>query len=179
MPQPLMKKLKLNVLQRLTISPRTNINERCPFHHKELECKVGSQNTWSNKQVCPRSLKWSRPRANRVSSRELTVIANTLFLQHKRRLTYRHHQMDITRNRIDYILCSQRWRSSIQSAKTRPGADCGSDYELLIAKFRLKLKKVEKTTRPLKGKWKWSRSVVSDSLWSYESQHARHPCPMI
>ena len=48
----------------------------------------------------------------------------------------------------DYILCSQRWRSSIQSAKTRPGADC-SDHELLIAKFRLKLKKVGKTTRPL------------------------------
>ena len=48
----------------------------------------------------------------------------------------------------DYILCSQRWRSSIQSAKTRPGADCGSDHELLIAKFRLKLKKVGKTTRP-------------------------------
>ena len=47
----------------------------------------------------------------------------------------------------DYILCSQRWRSSIQSAKTRPGADCGSDPELLIAKFRLKLKKVGKTTR--------------------------------
>ena len=37
---------------------------------------------------------------------------------------------------------------TIQSAKTRPGADCGSDHELLIAKFRLKLKKVEKTTRP-------------------------------
>ena len=34
------------------------------------------------------------------------------------------------------------------SAKTRPGTDCGSDHELLIAKFRLKLKKVEKTTRP-------------------------------
>ena len=42
------------------------------------------------------------------------------------------------------------WRSSIQSAKTRPGADCGSDHELLIAKFRLKLKKVEKTTRPFR-----------------------------
>ena len=49
---------------------------------------------------------------------------------------------------MDYILCSQRWRSSIQSAKTRPGADCGSDHELLTAKFRLKLKKVGKTTRP-------------------------------
>ena len=72
------------------------------------------------------------------------VIANTLFQQHKRRLytwtsTYGQHQ-----NQIDYILCSQRWRSSIQSPKTRPGADCGSDHELLIAKFRLKLKKVGK-----------------------------------
>ena len=43
-----------------------------------------------------------------------------------------------------------RWRSSIQSAKTRPGADCGSDHELLIAKFRLKLKKVGKANRPFR-----------------------------
>ena len=49
--------------------------------------------------------------------------------------------------KIRLILCSQRWRSSIQSAKTRLGADCGSDYKL-IAKFRLKLKIVEKTSRP-------------------------------
>ena len=55
-----------------------------------------------------------------------------------------------TRNQIDCILCSQRWRSSIQSAKIRPGADCGSYHELLIAKFRLKLKKVGKTTRPFR-----------------------------
>ena len=53
-------------------------------------------------------------------------------------------------NQIDYILCSQRWTSSIQSAKTRPGVDCGSDHELLMAKFRLKLKKVGKTTRPFR-----------------------------
>ena len=46
--------------------------------------------------------------------------------------------------------CSQRWRSSIQSAKTRPGADCGSDHELFIAKFGLKWKKVGKTTRPFR-----------------------------
>ena len=62
--------------------------------------------------------------------------------------------MDITngqnRNQIDYILCSQKWRSSIQSAKTRPGAHCGSDRELLIGKFRLKLKKVGKNTRPFR-----------------------------
>ena len=50
-------------------------------------------------------------------------------------------------NQINYILCSQRWRSSIQSAKTRLEADCGTDHEFLNAKFRLKLKKVGKTTR--------------------------------
>ena len=43
-----------------------------------------------------------------------------------------------------------KWRSSIQSPKTRLGADCSSDNELLIAKFRLKLKKVGKTTRPFR-----------------------------
>ena len=51
---------------------------------------------------------------------------------------------------MDYILCSQRWRNSIDSAKTRLGADCGSHHELLIAKFRLKLKKVGKTARPFR-----------------------------
>ena len=61
--------------------------------------------------------------------------------------------MDITRQSIpksDYILCSQRWRNSIESVKKRPGADCGLDHELLIVKFRLKLKKVGKTTRPFR-----------------------------
>ena len=62
--------------------------------------------------------------------------------------------MDISRwqypNQIDYILCGWRWRSSIQSGKTRLGADCGLDRDLLIAKLRLKLKKVGKTTRPLR-----------------------------
>ena len=41
-------------------------------------------------------------------------------------------------------------RSSLESAKTRPGADCGSDHQHLIAKFRLKLKKVGETTRPFR-----------------------------
>ena len=69
------------------------------------------------------------------------VIANTLFQQHKRRLYTWTSPDGQYQNRIDYILCSQRWRSSIQSSRTRPGADCGSDHELLIAKSRLKLKK--------------------------------------
>ena len=77
------------------------------------------------------------------------VIANNLFQQHKRRLYTWTSPDGQHRNQIDYILCSQRWRSSIWSAKTRSGADCGSGHKLLIAKFRLKLKKVGKTTRPL------------------------------
>ena len=76
-------------------------------------------------------------------------MANTLFQQHKRTLyTWRSPNGQL-QNQIAYLLCSQRWRSSIESAKTRPGADCGSDHELPIARFRLKLKKVGKTTRPL------------------------------
>ena len=78
------------------------------------------------------------------------VLENTLFQQHKRRLYTRTSQDGQYQNQIDYIICSKRWRSSIQSAKTRPGADCGSDHELLTAKFRRKLKKVGKTTRPFR-----------------------------
>ena len=78
------------------------------------------------------------------------VIANTLFQQNKRRLYTWTSPDDQHRNQIDYILCSQRWRSSIQSTKTRPGAHSGSDHELLITKLRLKLKKVGKTTRPFR-----------------------------
>ena len=77
------------------------------------------------------------------------VIANTRFQQHKRLYT-RTSPDGQHQNQTDYILCSQIWKSCIQSAKTRPGADCGSDHELLIAKFRLKLKKVGKTTRPFR-----------------------------
>ena len=58
------------------------------------------------------------------------VITNTLF-QHKRRLYTWTSPDGQHQNQIDYILCSQGWRNSIQSAKTRPGADCGSDHELL------------------------------------------------
>ena len=65
------------------------------------------------------------------------VIANTLFQQHKRRLYTWTPPDGQHRNQIDYILCSQRWKSSIQSAKTRPGAHCGSDYHLLIPKSGL------------------------------------------
>ena len=76
------------------------------------------------------------------------VRASTLFQQHKIRLYTWISSDGQYQNQIDYILCSPRWKSSIQSAKTRLGADCSSD--ILIDKFRLKLKKIGKTTRPFR-----------------------------
>ena len=64
--------------------------------------------------------------------------------------THGHHQMVDTKIRLIIFFCSQRWRNSIQSAKTRLGADCGTDHELLIVKFRLRLKKAGKTTTPFR-----------------------------
>ena len=78
------------------------------------------------------------------------VTAKTLFQQHKRRLYTWTSPDGQHRSQTDYVLYSQRWRSSIQSAKSRAGADCVSDHELLIAKFRLKLKRVGKTTTPFR-----------------------------
>ena len=126
--------------------------KRCPFHYRGLECKSRkSRNTWSNRQIWPWNTEWSRAKANKEFWQEnALVIANTLFQQHKRRLYTWTSPDGQHQNKIDYILCSQRWRSSIQSTKTRPGADCGSHHKLLITKFRLKLKKVGKTTRPFR-----------------------------
>ena len=137
------------VLWRLIRLSRTNTPKRCPFHYRRLECKSRkSRNTWSNRQILPWSMEWSR--VTDFCQENVLVKANTLFQQHKRRLYTWTSPDGKHQNQTDYILCSQRWRSSIQSAKTRPRADCGSDHELLIAKFRLKLKKVGKTTRPFR-----------------------------
>ena len=93
----------------------------------------------------------ARPKLTEFCQENILVIANTLLQPHKRRL-YTWTSPDCQyRNQIDYILCSQRWRHSIQSVKIRPRAACGLDHELLIAKFRLSLKKVGKTIRPFKA----------------------------
>ena len=133
--------------------PGNNIGVGCHFL---LQCmKVKSESEDAQSCLTLRDLfKFGLGVQNEVGQRLIQfsqenalVIANTLFQQHKRR-HYTWTSPDGQHwNQIDYILCNQRWRSSIQSAKRRPGADCGSDHELLIAKFRLKLKKVRKTTR--------------------------------
>ena len=92
----------------------------------------------------------SGQRLTEFCQENVLVIANTLFQQHKRRLYKWTSQDGQYQYHTDYFLCSQRWRSSIQSAKPRLGTDCGLDHEVLFAKFGLKLKKVRKTTRPFR-----------------------------
>ena len=139
------------VLWRPTKPSRINTPKRCLFHYSGLEYKSRkSRKTWSNRQIWPWNAEWSRAKAKEFCQENALVIANTLFQQHKRRLYTWTSPDGQHQNQTDYILCSQRWRSSIQSAKARLGADCGSDHELLIAKFRLKLKKVGKTIRPFR-----------------------------
>ena len=135
------------ILWRLTRPFRTNTKKRCPFHHRGLECKSRLQDTWNNRQVRLWGTKWSRAKVNRVLPRERTGHSKHLLPTTQRWLYTWASPDGQYQNQIVYILCSRRWRSSIQSAKTRPGADCGSDHQLLIAKLRLNLKKVGKTTR--------------------------------
>ena len=73
------------------------------------------------------------------------VIPNTIFQQHKRRLHMDYPQMINTVIRLITFFAAED-EETIQSAKTRLRADCGSDHELLIAKFRIKSMKVGKTT---------------------------------
>ena len=72
------------------------------------------------------------------------VIANTLFHKHKRRLYIWTSPDGQYQNQIGYILCSQRWRNTIQSAKKkkRPGGECGSDHEFLYCQIQTYIEKI-------------------------------------
>ena len=122
-----------------------------PFKYIWLECKSRkSRNTWIKRQIWPWSTEWSKANVHRVLPRECTDNSK----HHLQTTQERTLHMDIIRWSIlksDWLYSLQpKWRSSIESAKTRLGANCGSDHELLINKFRLKLKKVWKTTRPFR-----------------------------
>ena len=160
----MLKKLKVEWFNEDLQRPsRTNTEKRCSFHYWGLEWKSRkSRDTWSNKQVWPGSTKWSGQRLTEFCQENALVLANTLFQQHKRRL-YTWTSWDRQHwNQTDYILCSQRLRSSIESAKTRPGVDCCSDHELCTAKFKLKLKKTGK------GIHVWYKSNL---LWLYSGSN--------
>ena len=139
------------VLWRPTRPFRTNTQKDFLFIIGDWTAKVGSQETPGVTGKFGLGM-WNEAgqRLKEFCQENAMVIANTLFQQHKRRL-YTWTSPDGQHwNQTDSILCSQRWRSSIQSAKTRPGADCVSNRELLIAKLKLKLKKVGENSKPFR-----------------------------
>ena len=110
--------------------------------------KVGSQETSGVKGKFGLGVQnEARQRLIEFCAENPPVIPNPLFQQHKRQLYTWTSPSDQYQIQIDYILCSQRWRSSIQSAKTRLGTKGCSDDKFFIANFRLKLKKARKATR--------------------------------
>ena len=144
----MLKKLKLNGSMKTYKPSRTNTQKRCPFHYRRLECTSRkSRNTWSNRQIWPWSTEWSSSKSNRVLPRE-----HTGHSRHPLPTTQENTlHMDITRwstPKSDWLYSLQpRMEMLYTFSKTRLEADCGSDHELLIAKFRHKLKKLEETTR--------------------------------
>ena len=124
----MLKKLKLKGSMKTYKTSRTNTPKRCPFHYRGLECKSrNSRDICCNRQIWLGKQNEAGQRLTEFCQENSLVIANTLFQQHKRRLYSWTSPDGQYRNQIDYIHCSQRWRSSIQSAKTRPEADCGLD----------------------------------------------------
>ena len=145
------KKLKLNGSMKNYKTSRTNIKKK----KKDDLFIIGNWNAKVGSQELPRVTdkfglgvqNEAGQRLTEICQENTLVIASILFQQYKRQLYTWTSPDGQYQNQIDYIICSQRWTSSMHSAKTRLGADCGSDHELLIAKFRVKLKKVQKTTR--------------------------------
>ena len=150
MPQPvILKKLKFNG-SIPTRPSRTNTKKDVPPIIEDWNAKVGSQEIPGvTGKLGLQVQNEAGQKLTEFCQENALIIANTLFQQHKNIYTWTSPD-DQYQNQIDYIICNQSWRSSIQSSKTRPGSDCGSDHELLIAKYRLKLKKVGKTTRPFR-----------------------------
>ena len=143
----MLKKLKLNRSMKTTRPCRTNTQKRCPFHYRGLECKIRkSRNTWSNRQIWPVSTEWSRAKANRVLPREHTGLS-----KHPPPTQEKTLHMDITR----WSTPKSHWLYSLQPkmeklytvSKNKTGSWLWFRSWLLIAKFRIKLKKVGKTTR--------------------------------
>ena len=154
------------VLWRSTRPSRTNTPKRYPFHCRDWNAKVGSQEIPGVTGKFGLGVQdKAGQRLTEFCQENALVIANILFQQYKRRLYTWTSPDDQYQNQIDYILCSQRWKSSIKSAKTKSGADCGSDHKLLSEKFRHKLKNLWKTIRPFSSVQSLSHVRLSVTPW--------------
>ena len=139
------------VLSRPTRPFRTNTQKRCPFHYRGLECKSRkSRDIWNDRQICPWSTKWKRAKANTVLPRECTGHSKHPLPTTQEKALH----MDITRwskLKSDWLYSLQPKMEKLYTvSKNKTRSSLWLRSWLLIAKFRLKLKKVGKTTRPFR-----------------------------
>ena len=148
-------------LWRLTRRSRTNNKKRSPFYHREVKYKSRkSRDTWSNRQVWPWSTKWIRVFPREHTSRSKHSLSTT-------QETTLH--MDITRRPIP----KSGWLYSLQVkmemlyavSKNNTRSWLWPDHDLLIAIFRLKLKKLGKTIRPFRFNLKNSLMIIQ---WKWQ-----------
>ena len=108
----------------------------------DMNAKIGKATTIEDhlKQIIgPFGLGTLNERGDRMlqfCQEQSLTIANTLFEHHNRRLYTWKSPGDRYRNQIDYIMVRSRWKSGIRKCSTYPGADCGSDHQLLVMQFK-------------------------------------------
>ena len=149
MPQQVtMKKLNLNGSMKTDKPFRTNTQKRCPLRYSRLECKSKkSRNTWSNSKIWLWSMERSRAKAKRVLQRSHTGHSKNPLPTTQEKTLYMDTSRWSTLKSDWFYRLQLKMEKFYTVSKIRLGADCGSGHELLIAKFRFKLKKVGKTTR--------------------------------
>ena len=139
------------VLWRHTRPFRTNTQKRCSFHYRGLECKSRkSRNTWSNRQIWPWSMEWSRAKANRVLPREHTDHNKHSSNNTREDSTHGHHHMVNTKIRLIIFFAAKDGEAIYSQQK--------QDWELTVAQIMnsllpnsdLKWRKWGKTTRPFR-----------------------------
>ena len=116
----------------------------------DFNAKVGQSDTPESSAIGPHGLGERGDRLVDFATANEMVITNTLFKQHRRRLYTWTSPDGNTRNQIDYFCIHERWKTSVVNTKTLPGADCGSDHELLVMSMRLKIKKTKAANHPIR-----------------------------
>ena len=126
------------------------MHKSSPFHYRGLECKSRkSRNTWSNRQIWPWSTEWSRSKVNSFAKRTHWSYQTPSSNNTRDYCTHWHYQIVNTNIRL-IIYFPAKYGEALYSQQKWDWKPTGSDHEHLIAKFRLKLKNVGKTSRPFK-----------------------------
>ena len=126
-----------------------NTEKRCPFHYRGLECKLWSQEPPGNRQIWPWITEWSRAKANRVLPRECTGHSKHPLPTTQQKTLPMDIKMVNTKIRLNIFFAANDGEALYSQQKEDQYLTV-AHHELLIAKFRLKLKKVGKTARPFR-----------------------------